>query len=106
MDHRDGNFTKMDYAKHLAASLGWLAHAQGDSFGLYIFRGGELFSLPSRKDPQHLARFFYQLEHIQPAGSMGNPTQYKHIFTRYQNRALPIFIPLTSNHAPNINLPP
>src|SRR5258708_16716463 len=71
----------MDYAKHLAASLGWLAHAQGDSFGLYIFRGGELFSLPSPKDPQHLARFFYQLEHIQPAGSMGNPTQYKNIFT-------------------------
>ncbi|HEX9510575.1 MAG TPA: DUF58 domain-containing protein [Puia sp.] len=92
MDHRDGNFTKMDYAKHLAASLGWLAHAQGDSFGLYIFRGGELFSLPSRKDPQHLARFFYQLEHIQPAGSMGNPTQYKHIFTGDQKRELLIFI--------------
>src|ERR1700753_1803853 len=44
MAHKDGDFTKMDYAKHLAASLGWLAHIQGDSFGLYIFRGGELFS--------------------------------------------------------------
>src|ERR1700712_1935416 len=55
MNHRDGAFTKMDYAKHLAAALGWLTQTQGDSFGLYIFRGGQVFSLPSRKDPQHLA---------------------------------------------------
>ena len=92
MDHREGSVTKMDYAKHLAASLGWLAHAQGDSFGLYIFRGGEIFSLPSRKDPQHLARFFYQLEHIQPEGSMGSLTQYKHLFTGDQKRELLVFI--------------
>ena len=92
MNHRDGSFTKMDYAKHLAASLGWLAHAQGDSFGLYIFRGGQVFSLPSRKDPQHLARFFYQLEQIQPEGRLGNPTQYKHIFTGDQKRELLVFI--------------
>jgi uncharacterized protein (DUF58 family) len=92
MDHRDGNFTKMDYAKYMAASLGWLAHTQGDSFGLYIFRGGELFSLPSRKDPQHLARFFYQLENIHPKGRMGSPTQYKHVFTSDQKRELLVFI--------------
>src|SRR5882757_9121720 len=92
MDHRDGNFTKMDYAKYLAASLGWLAHAQGDSFGLYIFRGEEIFSLPSRKDPQHLARFFYQLENIHPQGRLGSPMQYKHIFTGDQKRELLVFI--------------
>src|SRR5882757_1223057 len=92
MDHRDGNFTKMDYAKYLAASLGWLAHTQGDSFGLYIFRGGDIFSLPSRKDPQHLARFFYQLENIQPGGRMDNPTQYRHLFTGEQKRELLVFI--------------
>lgn len=92
MEHRDGKFTKMDYAKYLAASLGWLAHTQGDSFGLYVFRGGDIFSLPSRKDPQHLARFFYQLENIHPKGRMGNPTLYKHIFTGGQKRELLIFI--------------
>jgi uncharacterized protein (DUF58 family) len=92
MNHRDGSFTKMDYAKHLAAWLGWLTHAQGDSFGLYIFRGGQVFSLPSRKDPQHLARFFYQLEQIQPEGRLGDPTQYKHIFTGDQKRELLVFI--------------
>ena len=93
MNHRDsGGFTKMDYARHLAASLGWLAFMQGDSLGLYVFRGGEVFSLPSRKDPQHLARFFHQLETIHPQGKMGDPMQYKHIFTGDSKRELLVFI--------------
>jgi uncharacterized protein (DUF58 family) len=92
MDHKDGEFTKMDYARLLTASLGWLANAQGDAFGLYIFRGGKVFSLPSRKDPQHLARFFYQLESIRPEGRMGSPLQYKHIFTGEQKRELLVFV--------------
>jgi len=92
MAHRDGAFTKLDYARLLAASLGWLAHMQGDSFGLYVFQEGDVFSLPSRKDPQHLARFFYQLENIRPGGRMGDPTQYKHIFTGDQKRELLVFI--------------
>src|SRR5437868_8592845 len=58
MAHRDGAYTKLDYARLLAASLGWLAHTQGDSFGLYTFQEGDVFTLPSRKDSQHLARFF------------------------------------------------
>jgi len=92
MAHRDGASTKLDYARLLAASLGWLAHMQGDSFGLYVFQEGDVFSLPSRKDPQHLARFFYQLENIRPGGRMGDPTQYKHIFTGDQKRELLVFI--------------
>jgi uncharacterized protein (DUF58 family) len=92
MAHRDGDFTKLDYARLLAASLGWLAHMQGDSFGLYIFQDGDVFSLPSRKDPQHLARYFYQLENIRPGGRVGDPTQYKHIFTSDQKRELLVFI--------------
>lgn len=92
MAHRDGAFAKLDYARLLAASLGWLAHMQGDSFGLYIFQEGDVFSLPSRKDPQHLARYFYQLENIRPGGRMGDPTQYKHIFTGGQKRELLVFI--------------
>ena len=92
MKHRDGKFTKMDYARYLAASLGWLANSQGDALGLYTVKEGDVFSLPSRKDPQHLARFFYQLENLQPGGSMGTPTQYQHIFTGEQKKELLIFI--------------
>jgi len=92
MAHRDGAYMKLDYARLLAASLGWLAHMQGDSFGLYIFQEGDVSSLSSRKDPQHLARFFYQLENIRPGGRVGDPTQYKHIFTSDQKRELLVFI--------------
>ncbi len=92
MNHRDGDFTKMDYARYLAASLGWLANRQGDSFGLYTLRGGDIYSLPSRKDPQHLARYFHQLASIDPLGKLGNPHQYKHIFTGDARRELVVLI--------------
>ncbi len=92
MNHRDGTYTKMEYARYLAASLGWLAQLQGDALGLYIFRAGTVYSLPARKDAQHLARFFHQLEAIEPKGKMGSPIDYKHIFLGEQKRELLIFI--------------
>ncbi|HEY6902125.1 MAG TPA: DUF58 domain-containing protein [Puia sp.] len=92
MLHQDGGFSKIDYARHLAAALGWLAQGQGDALGLYVFREGDLYSLPARKDAQHLARFFHQLEAIEPGGKMGDPITYKHIFLGEQKRELLIFI--------------
>jgi uncharacterized protein (DUF58 family) len=92
MDHRDGAYTKMGYASHLAAALGWLAFTQGDSIGLYIFREGTVHTLPARKDAQHLARFFHQLEGIEAGGKVGDPIHYKHIFLGEQKRELLIFI--------------
>jgi uncharacterized protein (DUF58 family) len=92
MEHTDGKFTKLDYARHLAAALGWLAHRQGDALGLYVFREGEVYALPARKDAQHLARYFHQLEAIEPGGKMGDPINYKSIFLGEQKRELLIFI--------------
>jgi len=92
MDHRDGAYTKMGYARHLAAALGWLAFTQGDSVGLYIFREGTVHTLPARKDAQHMARFFHQLEGIEAGGKVGNSIHYKHIFLGEQKRELLIFI--------------
>jgi uncharacterized protein (DUF58 family) len=92
MDHRDGEFTKMDYGRYLAACLAYLANSQGDSIGLYVFRDGDLFSLPCRKDHQHLSRFFYQLENIKPSGKFTEPINYKDIFAGTHKRELLIFI--------------
>ena len=97
MDHREGpvgvrGFTKLEYAKHLAAALAWLANGQGDALGLYVFREGEVFSLPARKDPQHLARLFHQLETVEAGGVVGDPIGYRHIFLGEQKRELLIFI--------------
>ena len=92
MLHEDNSISKIDYARYMAAALGYLAHSQGDAIGLYVFKEGELFSLASKKDAQHLTRFFYQLEHIQPSGKFTEPVHYKHIFTGEQKRELLVFI--------------
>jgi uncharacterized protein (DUF58 family) len=92
MNHRDGDMTKMDYARYLAAALAYLAYMQGDAIGLYVFRDGHLYTLPSRKDPQHLSRIFFQLEQLQPAGQFTGEVQYKQLFTGERRRELLIFI--------------
>jgi uncharacterized protein (DUF58 family) len=97
MEHMEGvsaggGYTKLDYAKHLAAALAWLANQQGDALGLYVFREGEVFSLPARKDPQHMARLYHLLETVEAGGVIGDPIGYKHIFLGEQKRELLIFI--------------
>ena len=92
MNHEDSGFKKIDYAKYLAASLGYLAYLQGDGTGLYVFKSGSLFSLPSQQGHQHLNRFFYQLENIEPAGKFTEPIHYKEIFAGAKRRELIIFI--------------
>jgi len=92
MNHRDGAYTKMGYARYLAAALGWLAFAQGDSVGLYTLKDGTVHTLPSRKDAQHKARFFHQLEGVEAGGKVGDPIHYKHIFLGEQKRELLIFM--------------
>ncbi|TDH27534.1 DUF58 domain-containing protein [Segetibacter sp. 3557_3] len=92
MNHTSGAFTKIEYARYLAASLAYLAQRQGDATGLFVFRQGELFSLPARQDHQHLARIYYQLEQIDPQGGFTNPVDYKSIFSGINKRELLIFI--------------
>jgi len=92
MNHQDGEFRKIDYARYLAASLAFLANLQSDAIGLYIFQDGQLYSLPCRKDHQHMSRFFYRLETISPAGKFTEPVNYKDIFSSTHKRELLIFI--------------
>lgn len=92
MLHEDNGISKIDYAKYMAAALAYLAQSQGDAIGLYVFNEGGLFSLASRKDAQHLTRFFYQLQNIQPSGKFTESIHYKHIFTGEHKRELLVFI--------------
>lgn len=92
MNHSDSGITKIEYARYLAASLAYLAAHQGDATGLYVFRDGSLFSLPARKDHQHLSRIFYQLENISPAGTFTEPIHYRDIFSGSNKKELLIFI--------------
>ncbi|OYY03053.1 MAG: DUF58 domain-containing protein [Bacteroidetes bacterium 24-39-8] len=92
MNHKDGAISKIEYARYLAASLGWLAQKQGDAIGLDILQDGKLYTLPAKRDAQHLPRFLYQLEQIKAAGVFTDPISYKEIFSGVHRRALLICI--------------
>jgi uncharacterized protein (DUF58 family) len=92
MDHRDGDWTKMEYARYLAACLAYLANRQGDAIGLYALREDGIFTLAARQGFQHLNRLFYQLEQTGPAGKFTQPVHYKDIYAGGRSRELLIFI--------------
>jgi len=92
MNHSDGDFTKIDYARYLGASLAYLANLQGDAVGLYVLKNSGIFSMTPKQDYQHLARLFYQLEQIHPHGSFTKPIHYKELFAGAQKRELLIFV--------------
>ncbi|WP_246474849.1 DUF58 domain-containing protein [Pedobacter roseus] len=92
MDHSDGDFTKIDYARYLGASLAYLANLQGDAIGLYVLKNSGIFSMTPKQDYQHLARLFYQLEQIHPNGTFTKPIHYKELFAGAQKRELLIFV--------------
>ena len=92
MNHEDGDFKKIDYARYLAASLAYLGNLQGDAIGLYVFKDGGIFSLAARQDYQHLARLFYQLEQIKPEGNFTSQVNYKELYGGSPKRELLIFI--------------
>ena len=92
MNHSDGDFSKITYARYLTACLAYLANLQGDAIGLYIFKQSSLFSMAAKQDYQHLARLFYQLEQIKPEGTFTKPIHYKEIFAGEQKRELLIVV--------------
>jgi len=92
MNHDDGGVKKIDYARFLTASLAYLANLQGDAIALNVFQDGSLFSLPSKQDPQHLQRLYYQLQQIHPAGTFTKPIHYKELFAGTGRKELLIFI--------------
>jgi uncharacterized protein (DUF58 family) len=92
MNHQDGAFTKLDYARYLAASLAYLAAQQGDAVGLYIFEEGRLFTLPARNGPQQMARLYHELENVQAGGHFTEEISYKNLFSNSPQKELLIFV--------------
>jgi len=92
MNHKDGAYKKIDYARYLTAALAYLANLQGDATGLYVFQDGGLFSLASRQDFQHLSRLFYHLETMKAGGEFTKPVNYKDIYSGSRKKELLIFI--------------
>ena len=92
MDHHDGDFKKIEYARYLAASLAYLGNLQGDAIGLYVLKNNGIFSLAPRQSYQHLTRLFYQLERIMPEGSFTKQINYNELYAGAQKRELIVFV--------------
>lgn len=92
MNHDDNGIAKIDYAKFLTASLAYLANLQGDSVALNVFKDGELFSMPSKPDPQHLQRLFYHLQQVSATGIFTKPLHYKELFAGTGRKELLVFV--------------
>ena len=92
MNHKDGDFTKIDYARYLAASLAYLCNMQGDAIGLYVFKENGIFAVAPKQDFQHLSRLFFQLEQIQAAGTFTRQIHFKDLYAGAQKRELLVFI--------------
>jgi uncharacterized protein (DUF58 family) len=92
MNHSDGDFKKIDYARYLVASLAYLGNLQGDAIGLYVFKDGGIFSMAAKQDYQHLSRLFHQLASIKPEGTFTKPIHYRELYSGAQKRELLIFV--------------
>ena len=68
MAHEEDGFSKFDYARFLVASLAYLAYEQGDAIGLNVVGEDAAIDLPARHFSQHLHRFLYELEELEPGG--------------------------------------
>ena len=68
MDFGTDGESKIQYARKLAGSLGYLAAQQGDAVGLYCVANGMVQNIPPRRNPAHLMHVFDVLEQIQPQG--------------------------------------
>ncbi|QDU89827.1 hypothetical protein Pla175_32230 [Pirellulimonas nuda] len=63
-----GGLSKIEYARRLAGTLGYLAIQQGDAVGLTCVADGIVQDIPPRRNPAHLAHLFDTLEKVVPVG--------------------------------------
>ena len=60
--------TKIEFARQLAGTLGYLAVQQGDAVGLSCVAEGMVADVPPRRNPAHLSAIFDVLEGTEPKG--------------------------------------
>jgi uncharacterized protein (DUF58 family) len=68
MDFGSTGVSKIEYARKLAGSLGYLAVQQGDAVGISCVSKGVVRSMPPSRNPAHLRTFFDILEQARPGG--------------------------------------
>jgi uncharacterized protein (DUF58 family) len=91
MDFGSRGVTKLEYARRIAGSLGYLAVEQGDAVGLTCVAGGAMRHVPPRRNPAHLSAVFDVLEQTRPKGETPLPAAL-HELAETAQRALVVVL--------------
>jgi len=83
---------KLEYARRLAATLGYLASQQGDAVGLACVAGGIVQNVPPRRSPAHLRLIYDLLEQAKPQGETQLAAVLHELAETIQQRALIIIV--------------
>jgi uncharacterized protein (DUF58 family) len=68
MDYGSRGVTKIEFARRLVGTLGYIALEQGDAIGLACVADGIIRNIPPRRNPAHLTAVFDVLEQARPRG--------------------------------------
>ena len=92
MDFGSTGITKLEYARKLAGSIGYLAIQQGDAVGLSCVAGGIVQNIPPRRNPAHLMNVFDVLEQVEARGETQLVPVLHELAETIRQRALIIII--------------
>ena len=92
MDFGSTGVTKIEYARRIAGSLGYLAVEQGDAVGLTCVAGGVIKNVPPRRNPAHLSALFDVLEQARPKGETQLPAALHELAETARQRALVVIM--------------
>src|SRR3954447_22420436 len=84
--------TKIELARKLAGSLGYLAVQQGDAVGISCVAKGIVRSLPPTRNPAHLPAFFDVLEQANPDGETQLAAVLHELAETIRQRALVVIL--------------
>jgi uncharacterized protein (DUF58 family) len=84
--------TKLEYARKLAGSLGYLAVQQGDAVGISCVAKGVVRNLVPTRNPAHLPILFDILEQTRPEGETQLPPVLHELAETIRQRALVIIL--------------
>jgi uncharacterized protein (DUF58 family) len=84
--------TKLEYARRIAATLGYLASQQGDAVGLACVAAGIVRNVPPRRNPAHLRLIYELLEQAIPRGETQLAAVLHELAETIRQRALIIIV--------------
>ena len=92
MGYGSTGITRMDYARRLAGTLGFLACRQGDAVGISCVADAIVRHLPPRRNPAHLRLVLDALEEVKPEGASRLPEVLHELAETVRQRALIVIV--------------